>query len=554
MVLSLSVADIVEGRVQVPFKNRKAWLDVQQECPDLRKVFTFMRSGTEPTKKQKNLRAVRRYLHANLIIAHDGLLVLRKADPLSPMTDHVVIPQQVLHGLLSALHLKLNHPTAFQLTKVFNREFYALNVAEAILSVSKNCHLCESIKDVPKALIKQSCNELPSAVGVSLAADVFKRSKQNILILRETTTSYTVAELIPNETSKEIAEALLRMCCILRPNAVKEVLIRVDPSPAHRSLFLNSTSILKEKNIQLELGRELNTNKNPVAEKCIREITRELLVITPESHEISTTTLALAVANLNSRIRDPGLSSYELWTQRDQVSGEQLPIDDDALIENQHNNRLNNHRSSEKSKASGKPQHPTPSISTGSLVYLYDDRDKESPRPRYLVTSINDGWCKLRRFAQKYFGGRTYDAQLEQCYAVPTRNDPDLSLTLSSDTDSDSDWEESEETHHISIHAPVNKDNAEPVVAVPEHDQTVQIQEEPIPMPPPKELVQPPQQEDPILLPPPKEVQPPKPRRGPGRPRKKTKELVMPHQGSSRPKRKVKMPEKFKEFVMDVSD
>lgn len=441
VVHSLSVTDILHGKVQVPYKNRKAWIEVQQGCPDLRKVFAFKKSGTEPAKKAKNLRCVRRYLSASLIVANDGLLVLRKADPLSPMTDHIVVPQQVLHGLLSSLHLKLDHPTAFQLTKVFSREFFALNANDAIQLVTKQCHLCESIKDVPRALTEQSCSSPPTCVGVSLAADVFKRSKQNILVLRETTTSYSLAELIANETSEEIANALLRMCCILRPTSIKGLIIRVDPAPAHRSLFLNLNSILATKNIQLELGRELNKNKNPVSEKAVRELSRELLILTPESQEISATTLALAVANLNSRVRAPGLSAYELWTQRDQISGEQLPIDDSILIEEQHERRLNNHTSSEKSKAYGKSPHPLPDISAGSLVYLYEDRDKESPRPRYLVISVKNKSCMLRRFTRKYFGGRTYQAKLDDCYAVPLEPDGNLNCDLLSDTDSDESYE-----------------------------------------------------------------------------------------------------------------
>ena len=75
------------------------------------------------------------------MIANDGVLVLRKAEPLTQMSDHIVIPQQVLPGLLSALHLKLDHPTAYQLTKVFNREFYALNLNDAVTVVSEGCHL-----------------------------------------------------------------------------------------------------------------------------------------------------------------------------------------------------------------------------------------------------------------------------------------------------------------------------------------------------------------------------------------------------------------------------
>jgi hypothetical protein len=38
---------------------------------------------------------------------------------------------------------------------------------------------------------------------------------------------------------------------------------------------------------------------------------------------------------------------------------------------------------------------PDAVIGVGDLVYLYADRDKNSPRSRYLVTSIEDKWCNV---------------------------------------------------------------------------------------------------------------------------------------------------------------
>jgi hypothetical protein len=46
-----------------------------------------------------------------------------------------------------------------------------------------------------------------------------------------------------------------------------------------------------------------NVNKNPVAEKCIAELGDELLRVSPEGGAVSPVTLAIATANLNTRIR-----------------------------------------------------------------------------------------------------------------------------------------------------------------------------------------------------------------------------------------------------------
>ena len=77
--------------------------------------------------------------------------------------------------------------------------------------------------------------------------------------------------------------------------------------------------------IHLELGNVKNVNKNPVAENAIRELGLECLNINPEGGPLSIATLAMATANLNARIRGGGLSAREVWTQRDQITGKQLP-------------------------------------------------------------------------------------------------------------------------------------------------------------------------------------------------------------------------------------
>ena len=47
----LSVEKVLDGHISLPFTNRKTWCDVQDECNDLRKVKSFRRSGTIPSKK-----------------------------------------------------------------------------------------------------------------------------------------------------------------------------------------------------------------------------------------------------------------------------------------------------------------------------------------------------------------------------------------------------------------------------------------------------------------------------------------------------------------------
>ena len=97
-----------------------------------------------------------------------------------------------------------------------------------------------------------------------------------------------------------------------------------------------------------------------------------------------------------------------MFTQRDQHTGKQLSLDDVKLIEDQHRRRSNHHNASEKYKSCGKPELPDAKISVGSIVYIYSDGSKIRARPRYVVLSVKDGWCEVRRLGEKQLGRITY--------------------------------------------------------------------------------------------------------------------------------------------------
>ena len=70
---------------------------------------------------------------------------------------------------------------------------------KAVDRVTTSSHQCASLRTVPTTVVKQSTNPPPETVGISFAADVIKRAKQFILVLRECVTSYTVSSLLPEE-------------------------------------------------------------------------------------------------------------------------------------------------------------------------------------------------------------------------------------------------------------------------------------------------------------------------------------------------------------------
>jgi hypothetical protein len=231
-----------------------------------------MKQGTRPSKKLPNVKDVKRYLNP-LSIAKDGLLVVRRTDPLSPSTELIIAPRSVLDGLVTALHIKLEHPSKLQL--VMSRNFFALDMQVAIARVSDTCHTCASLEKVPPQVVQHSTAVPPKIVGVSFAADVLKRCKQTIIVVRETTTSFTATSIIHDEKANTLCDALAKLCSELHPLEGPPAIIRVDPAPGFVALRNDTT--LKSLGLSLGIGRVKNTNKNPVAEKAIAEHEEKIL-------------------------------------------------------------------------------------------------------------------------------------------------------------------------------------------------------------------------------------------------------------------------------------
>ena len=484
-VQEISISDLVEGKVRLPFTNRASWKLVQSECPILRKVLGHVRDGTVPHKKSKNVQSVKKYLAANILISSDGLLVHRVVKSLHAY-DQIVVPEDVLDGLLTALHLRLDHPKAYQMKKVFSRYFYSLHTDNSIQSTADSCHHCASIEDIPKSLIHQSTSDPPSSVGSTFTADIIKRSGDKIFIIRENTTSYTLAEHISGENAKEVSRVLIKLCNVLKPSKMSTMTVRVDPASYHKSIVLNASknSDLAKHNITMELGRTKNVNKIAIVDRAIRELHRELLNLQPSGGSVSPQILSEAVANLNTRLRSSGMSSHELWTQRDQVTGEQLPLDDRTLIMQQHEQRLNNHKSSERSKAGNKPPHPSLKVTVGSLVYLYNDRDKTEARKRYMITKITNTGYKVRKFTATLFSKEEYDVKPTEIYQVPDYYQVPLPQ-FENDSSDDEIYEDSLESHqhHDSEDSQDSNDDEET-----SSDEAVQDMPQAVP---PTELTQP---------------------------------------------------------------
>ena len=411
-VVVRAIQDVLNGSVGMPFTSRPAWIQTQQDCPDLRRTHAHLKQGTRPQKKITNISSVKRYLN-KVTIASDGLLVVREASPLRGYREKIVVPEHALIGLLTALHMKFDHPTAHQLKLLSTRYFFALNIDTAIDDLSCHCYTCAALKSFPKTLSPQSTSNTDEGLALRFAMDVMNRWKQHIVILREAVSSYTLTCFSNSEKSADLVEAICILCAEVR-NLSGITTIRIDPAPGFVASANNP--MLRRLGIVLDKGREKNVNKNPIAEKAVGELGQEILRMSPDGGPLPRLTLAMATASLNSRIRRDGLSSREIWTQRDQFTGEQLPFEDRELVQRQHEARLRDHKSSEKSKAPKLIQPaPNMNLKPGDLVLLKHEHDKTKAREKYMVASISGSHCKVRKFTKDQFRTKLYEVKRSDC-------------------------------------------------------------------------------------------------------------------------------------------
>ena len=120
VVLRSHLWDIIGGKMKLPFTNRKTWLGIQSDCPDLRRRHAHFTQGTKPSKKATNIKDIKLNVAT---VSRDGLLVVPRDHPIATAQECIIIPRQVLDGLLTAVHLQLYHPSRSQLKTVVQQYF-----------------------------------------------------------------------------------------------------------------------------------------------------------------------------------------------------------------------------------------------------------------------------------------------------------------------------------------------------------------------------------------------------------------------------------------------
>ena len=98
-------------------------------------------------------------------ISGSGLLIHRKPNLYGKDYELIIVPQNLAACLISALHIRLGHPTKTQLKKLWDRYFFATHAEEIISSCTTSCTLCTSLIRLSKELFEQSTSTMPDPLS-----------------------------------------------------------------------------------------------------------------------------------------------------------------------------------------------------------------------------------------------------------------------------------------------------------------------------------------------------------------------------------------------------
>ena len=238
----------------------------------MRCTVSHLCAGTHPSRKTRGMRNVKRYLKIGSL-DELGLCVVRKPNLYLHQRKLIVVPKDILPGILHALHLYFTHCTETQLLKIFHRYFYCIGSEAIIKSVIANCHQCSSLKKIPTKPFEQTSTTSPTTIGQKFSCDVIKRKGQAIFALCDIHSAYTTATIVQDEKSPSLRSALISCSSYLRGPTCN---VRVDNAPGLTPLRGDRT--LQSYGINIEYGNIKNINKN----LCTKKLQSRIRVRTVE--------------------------------------------------------------------------------------------------------------------------------------------------------------------------------------------------------------------------------------------------------------------------------
>ena len=422
---SITVSDVLEGRVIMPFIQRNTWLGQQLVDKVHIKLRELIRTGQHPDKKKtkgdftvlKKLYGL--YQAGDLDIQADGLVMVKMRD--GNFNGKVIsVPYKLMPGIAFAIHTRMSHPSKGQLLSLMSRYFYCPGGATIIHSVVESCVQCRSLQKVPKEFIMDSTEKVES-LGSRFAVDVIERGGQKILVTREKLSQYTWLELIPDQTTATFRRIILRtLLPWVNPTGA---IVRCDGAAALSSLAREadqSESIFHQYKIKFDIGRPTNPNKNAIAENAVRESEKEILKHRPGVKTLSEEDLAVVMKIMNDRIRNRGRTAKEILIRREVLTNKPLNVSDSQLSSEQFEKRLETNKKAQTRREG--PAEKQQELHVGDVVYIKAQMSKHQPREQYIITRFEQDMVLVQKLQSK-FGSKEYVMYRHELMPVNTSKD-----------------------------------------------------------------------------------------------------------------------------------
>ena len=443
LIRSVTVEDIKAGKSVLPLTQRKTWVDVQMKDSAIQKFRNLVRIGQSPNKhKTKGEHTIikklyRLYVAGDVQLDTDGAVLVKAKDG-AYSGYAMVVPTSIYPGLMHTLHLRLDHPSKAQLTALTARYFYCHGYQGIIDQVTEGCLQCASVKKLPKVLL-QDTTEGSGPCGLKFSADVMEQRGQKLLLVRESLTQFTWATLIEDQKADTLETALLTMILPFTPSA--GAVVRTDGGTGFQSLAARSDTELKKRNIQLEIGRLHNSNKNPQAENTVKEFEKEMLRYDQDIKLLRNIDICHILKSMNTRIRYQGLSSQEMFMKRDMIKNEEIEVNDTKLSDGQKENRTKQSEYQATFQSKSKKKTPPQVFKVGQFVFIRNTDTKLSPRELHVVCDLKTVRGKdfvVVRKAQYQLRHKTYLLRPEELIPAPIVNTlPETDVESDDETDLD---------------------------------------------------------------------------------------------------------------------
>ena len=324
------IQDILLGKKTIPFNNRSAMKYLQDQDQDLVRLREYLTTAKRPTARNTRENSVKRYLMRNneVTIAKDGCLVAMKRDNHLRKRELVIVPEDMSKGLLYALHINLNHPSLFQLEKVFDTRFFTLDKEKKSKEIFQDCNMCQAVARIPEEIHAFKPNSMPDHPGQAFTVDVLKLDKKKVLVATDNFSGFIATLFIKSEQQEDLENGIIQT--ITPFEAASLATVRVDQAPAFKAIMVRPAN-LREVGIELEPGECKNKNALALVDRKMQKLEIEIKKAAPSKKTLNVKVLAKATTVVNEKIRHQGFSAKEILFSHDQNTLENQNIEDETL-------------------------------------------------------------------------------------------------------------------------------------------------------------------------------------------------------------------------------